>query len=118
MMLQASPFIGQADSVRVNICIYLLLLLLFLSSHLRSLSGGLDPPSAAVLLARSSLPASGCLLMIPAVFLAFSVLVLGRSPDWLKLNLCFFPPDGEERWRQFCVQCSGGMMEQEDEQEV
>lgn len=118
MTLQASPFIGQTDSVRVNICIYLLLLLLFLSSHLRSLPGGLDPPSPAVLLARSSLPASGCLLMIPAVFIAFSVLVLGRSPDWLELNLCFFPPDGEERWRQFCVQCSGGMMEQEDEREV
>lgn len=33
-------------------------------------------------------------------------------------SLFFFPPDSEERWRQFCVQCSGGVMEQEDEQEV
>lgn len=56
--------------------------------------------------------------MIPVVFIGFSVLVLGRSPDWLKLNFFFFPPDGEERWREFCVHCSGGMMEQEDEQEV
>lgn len=51
VQLQVSPCIGQTDSMRINICIYLLLLLLFLSSHLRSLPGGLDPPSQAVLLA-------------------------------------------------------------------